>query len=219
MLVWANFTELDNRFCQFSKDIEIYRTYHYYTMGKISLSAIIKNTTGYEHKVFNVECNYKQDCYGKCTSDCIYWSSIKETLQDIINKEPDCVLFNSNADFCSEAPLIINDPKGKIEVKTGICGNYIIEIDEGAFCISSLFHGSFLHGRIITAKECALILNKIDKNGLLVFVKDYLGMIENELKQLQALGKGCDETTIKRMAFLIEHVSCIKQWLYLNNYN
>jgi hypothetical protein len=39
------------------------------------------------------------------------------------------------------------------------------------------------------------------------------------LKQLQALGKGCDETTIERMAFLIEHVSCIKQWLYLNNYN
>jgi hypothetical protein len=188
-------------------------------MRKISLSAIIKNTTGYEHKVFNVECNYKSDCYGKCTSDCMYWYSFKATLQDIINKEPDCVLFNSNADFCSEDPLIINDPKGKIEVEPGICGNYIIEIDEGAFRISSLFHGSSLHGRIITAKECALILNKIDKNGLLVFVKDYLGMIENELKQLQALGKGCDETTIERMAFLIEHVSCIKQWLYLNNYN
>ena len=214
MLVWANFTELDNRFCQFSKDIEIYRTYHYYTMREISLSAIIKNTTGYEHKVFNVECNYKPDCYGKCTSYCYNWSTIKATLQDIINKEPDCVLFNSNADFCSEAPLIINDPKGKIKVEPGCEGNYIIEIDEGAFYISS-----FRYRQTITAKECALILNKIDKNGLLVFVKDYLGMIENELKQLQALGKGCDETTIERMAFFIKRVSCIKQWLYLNNYN
>ena len=193
-------------------------------MSKISLSAIIKNTTGYEHKVFNVECNYKSDCYGECKLDCIYRSSIEATLQDIINKEPDCVLFESNADFCSEAPLIINDPKGKIEVNPGCYGNYIIGIDEGAFYISSLLNSSLLnssllHGRIITAKECALILNKIDKNGLLVFVKDYLGMIENELKQLQALGKGCDETTIKRMAFFIEHVSCIKHWLYLNNYN
>ena len=216
MLVWANFTELDNRFCQFSKDIEIYRTYHYYTMRKISLSAIIKNTTGYEHKVFDVECNYKKtDCYGKCNLDCIYWSSIKATLQNIINKEPDCVLFNSYVDFYSEAPLIINDPKGKIEVVIDNYGDYIIEI-EGAFRISSL---SCYRWWCITAKECALILNKIDKNGLLVFVKDYLGMIENELKQLQALGKGCDETTIKRMAFFIEHVSCIKRWLYLNNYN
>jgi hypothetical protein len=93
-------------------------------------------------------------------------------------------------------------------------GGYIIGIDEDAFRISSL-----RHGQTITAKECALILNKIDKNGLLVFVKDYLGMIENELKQLQALGKGCDETTIERMASFIKHVSCIKQWLYLNNYN
>jgi hypothetical protein len=91
-------------------------------MRKIRLSAIIKNTTGYEHKVFNVECSYKPDCYGKCTSDCIYWRAIKATLQDIINKEPDCVLFNSNADFYSEAPLIINDPKGKIEVDTGYEG-------------------------------------------------------------------------------------------------
>ena len=191
-------------------------------MRKISLSAIIKNTTGYEHKVFNVECNHKSDCDGEC-KDCIYWSSIKATLQDIINKEPDCVLFNSNVDFYSEAPLIINDPKGKIEVVVDNDGYrnwyrngyYIIEI-EGAFCISSL-SGYRRWG--ITAKECALILNKIDKNGLLVFVKDYLGMLENELKQLQALGKGCDETTIKRMAFFIEHVSCIKRWLYLNNYN
>ena len=214
MLVWANFTELDNRFCQFSKDIEIYRTYHYYTMGKISLSAIIKNTTGYEHKVFNVECGYKSDCYEKCTLDCIHRRSIEATLQDIINKEPDCVLFSSNADFHSEDPLIINYPKGKIEVEIAYNGGYMIGIDEGAFSIRSL-----LHRQTITAKECALILNKIDKNGLLVFVKDYLGMIENELKQLQALGKGCDEITIERMAFLIEHVSRIKQWLYLNNYN
>jgi hypothetical protein len=104
--------------------------------------------------------------------------------------------------------------KEKLKLTLAMRGGYIIGIDEDAFRISSL-----RHGQNITAKECALILNKIDKNGLLVFVKDYLGMIENELKQLQALGKGCDETTIERMASFIKHVSCIKQWLYLNNYN
>ena len=191
-------------------------------MIEINLSAIIKNTTGYEHKVFNfqfdVECTYESCCSlcsgWNCESYCSGWNMIKATLQATISKEPNCVLFNSSVDFSSKDYLIINDPKGEIEVIPTMSGEYGIVIDDNAFRINSLTSRP-----TVTAKECALILNKIDKNGLLVFVKDYLGMRENELKQLQALGEGCDKRTIERMASLIQNVSSIKHWLYLNNYN
>ena len=195
-------------------------------MRKINLSAIIKNTTGYEHKVFDfdfdVKCKSHPSCslceYLDCASNCSDWDMIKATLQDTISKEPNCVLFNSNVEFWSTDELIINDPEGEIKVDCIVNGEYRILIDENAFRIYS-YTSEYRLRSTVTAKECALILNKIDKNGLLVYVKDYLGMRENELKQLQALGEGYDKNTIERMASLIQHVSSIKHWLYLNNYN
>jgi hypothetical protein len=64
--------------------------------------------------------------------------------------------------------------------------------------------------------ECVAILNKINTIGLIPFVKTYLELKENELTGLQALSDVSEKVSTK-MSKLIQHISSIKQWLFLND--
>ena len=181
-------------------------------MKKVSLNTIIKKTAGYELKVFDFE--FEVDCNSRLSSSEV--NTIHASLQETIDNEPNCVFyFSPDVCFRSKEPLVIKDRVG--EIKVSIYQDYrcMIVVDDDAFYIYSLtsHHGDLENE--LTPKECALILDKISKRGLLSFIKTYLKTREDELTQLQALGDG-EGRPIRRMASLIKHISSIKQWLFLN---
>jgi hypothetical protein len=69
--------------------------------------------------------------------------------------------------------------------------------------------------------EAAKVLNLMNKLGVVIYVKDYLKIKEDELKGYQSLGnlnENANEKLNLDMRMMISHIASLKHWLLLNDH-
>jgi hypothetical protein len=180
-------------------------------MANIKVNAVLQTNIGFELKVF--EFDIEKNNRG-------WWDkSDLENIKDTVNGESNC-LFYCSSDIGSSS--IGGSSSSTIELDgynveiTIVKDEVKIKVDHGAFLIYSLTSTYSELEDYLTLKECVSVLNKMEKLGMISYIKAYFELRKKELTELQSLSE-VPPTVNKKMAQLIQHISSIEQWLFLND--